>query len=241
MILSMAATLFFGLAPLILGSIIDLGIIKPTVWFANPRSWVDSKDATLDWILGGLVIFVWVQFCRFGLVAQQVWRFFTFAPNPPGNNLAAANNNQANDDLNDAAHLPAPAEDDELAHVAERWYGENGRTERFFSVLQAALVEFEYDEIDPVILLDEVCYPMVKGLMAILFWPLFCLGAIELRAPVMGAMARMLVVRTVLVFGVAHQTRPIWRERAMKVWKDARKAARDDLYLIGEMLMSYAG
>ncbi|GKY93129.1 hypothetical protein MPSEU_000281100 [Mayamaea pseudoterrestris] len=230
MTLCASAALFFGLSPLLLGSIIDVGVIKPKAWFMGAEPWVDQKDIVLDWLLGAVLLFVWVQFCRFGFVARHIWAFFTLAPP-----------NRAAIVVNGGAQPHAPAMDDGNEPLNGAWLGEFGRTTHFVAIWKAALLDFEYDKIDSAVLLDDFCFPLIRGLFSTLFWPLGCLGVIHLCAPTTSALFRALIVRCSILLTIAHKTSPFWLEPAKKLLKAAHKSARDDLFLLGERLMTYGG
>jgi E3 ubiquitin-protein ligase MARCH6 len=231
-VLNVTALLRHGLSPLLLGSIIDLGLIKSRAWFMGDEPWIDTETSMLNWILGSILLLEWAHHSRVGLKSLRSM-FLLLPAGNEGNreHAAAAAAETSNDAVNEgestgATNLP--------------WQGKHGRTDRFASAWEAAVYRFEYDKIDRSVLLHDFCFPMVRGLMAALLYPLLCLGICQ-SATVFTGLQRAVIIRTVLVLSCANQASPVWSNYAKELFKSAQKAARDDLYLIGEVLQTYSG
>lgn len=218
MVLSTSFVILLGLVPFFLGSIVDLAIFKSAAWFMAHEPWFEPQEAWMDYLLGAVVLLVWLQYCRVGHLARQLWRFFAAAPNAGGNRDAG----------NAFGQQPV-----------EAWAGENGRISRLLSVWKVSIVDYDYDKVDSATLLDDVCFPLLRALSIILFWPLLCLGVICWRATTLSGFLRVLVVRGALLLALAHQSSHVWMGSVRKMVEWCRKTARDDLFLMGEVLMSY--
>jgi E3 ubiquitin-protein ligase MARCH6 len=215
--LTVSAAIWLGAAPLMLGSVLDVAFIKPTAWFNSEEEWVDLKSLCLDWILGIVVLSVWSQLSIAAVFDKGFWSFFGVGARG-----------------NAAADAPAGVDAD---RATLDWQGEHGRTACFFEVWKHVIVDFEWDKVDPAILLDQFALPILRQLSI----TMLILSTVLLTCDwwhILPGLANV-IVRSVLYATGAVQIGFVWKDQVRKWLQVAHDAARDDLYLVGEVLVDY--
>jgi len=254
-----AAALWFAVAPLLLGSIVDVGLIKSTDWFMGKEDWIDAKTIFLDWVTGFALLYVGEYMCIAGVMTKSFWDFMF--PLDGGGDVpmqgqeGAAGNNNNNDDMavenhNDARDVPevpvVGANGDVQHHASEleMWQGPNGRIARFYET-KLAVLQWEWDKVDPSVLIYEVPLPITIALLLTLVVPLAAMVIVLFlfRSPVVASSGlwRASFVRGIMVVAAMAQAASAWREQVLSWFEAAHRTARNDRYLIGEVLMDYAG
>jgi len=136
------------------------------------------------------------------------------------------------------------------------WQGKLGRAAKFFMVWRSVLLDWEWDSVDRQILIDEFAWPTTKELSSALvgsyLWyqlmlysvmavfkvqqggfTIRYLGFVEL------GIFRIFLFRFCMVIHVLFQLGSRSRASIDRWFEAAHEAARDDRYLIGEILMNY--
>ena len=119
------------------------------------------------------------------------------------------------------------------------WSGKHGRLARFWDVGKAIVGNWEWDQVDEVELLHDCAIPLVVELFWTLFFPVATLGVCVLLAPQLSGLIRTILVRSVVVLTCSVQLGRVRKDQLRRFLDAAHKAARDDRYLIGEVLMNY--
>lgn len=193
--------------------------------------------------------------------------FFAFGQgaregNDVQNDDFADNNNQ-----DDAGERPgfdrnlAPGvrnENTEFQKEQDRWQGDDGIIFQFSNTLVSIIVHKEWDKIDPDVLLHRCAYPVLRQLVIAFFTPSFVLLTwlilrtyilgyafnSDVSVPIIGIVLEQGFFNKVLfqcssIMTLIIQVSSASRE-SLKYWFDAvHKEAREDRYLVGEILLDY--
>lgn len=224
-VLLYTAFLWFGLVPLFLGFAYDMVFIKSSEWFLGEEQFADVKSLAMDWATGTIMIYIWSFLCIRGVLTRR-FRVFVLE----GRELPEENN-------------PADARAAAWVHAGDgrlrlTWQGDHGRIALFWNVWNAVVLNWEWDKVDPTILLHDVAIPVAVEL----FWTV-CIPLLFIlscwRFSCFSGLTRAVTVR--LLFGLVSfaQVARVWRDQFLTWFEAAHKSARDDLYLIGEILMNY--
>ena len=232
MVLLTTAISCVGLAPLLVGSIVDLAFIKTSPWFMGEEQWIDQKSLVLNWILGAIILRVWIQLSRIGIMTKGSWRRL-FAQDNERNNANANNNNNDN---RDAAANGRNNRNETADPILQE---ESDRSTQFYSALKAAVLDFEYDRVDPTVFLRDFSFPLVRELALTLVVPSLCLYLFHSSLSTVTGMLRVFIIRGILLLSCTIQMSRVWPTQANKLFEAVQKTARDDLYLIGEVLQNY--
>jgi E3 ubiquitin-protein ligase MARCH6 len=222
-VLLATAVLWFGLAPLLLGFCYDLAFIKPESWFASSGPFCDVKSCLWSWISGSVLLYVWADLCILGVLTRN-YRVFVL------DGAAAGNHENDEADPNDLV-----AENRAILS----WQGKHGRMARFWGIWRSILLGWEWDQVDESLMLRECAGPVVCELMYTLTYPTLAHGLCMYRFPFLSAYARMVFVRSVFAVTCCIRVGWAWKEQLRRFFDVAHRTARDDLYLIGEILMNF--
>jgi hypothetical protein len=123
----------------------------------------------------------------------------------------------------------------------DQWYGPGGRAATFLSHSRAIFQGFEWDKVDSRLLLHDVAFPVTLHLAMELGLPALVLCMSLWDLPIYAASRRRLVTRSCLFLYSAFlsQSQKVWRARFRRWFQAAHRLARDDRYLIGEVLLNY--
>lgn len=226
MVIVTAAGLWLGLAPFLAGFLVDLAFIKSTGWFIGEEPWVDKRSVIMDWLCGIVLLHQWTGLCVEGFLTKRFWRNAIDG--------AARNEDENQADAQAAAWLNAG---DNRLRLA--WQGKHGRVGRFVDVWKSICFDFEWDKVDSGILLNDCAVPVTTMLLWTLAFPLAVLGFSFRRHSYLTGLARVVCVRGALLVACLIQTARAWQEHVLTWFDAAHKAARDDRYLIGEVLLNY--
>jgi len=158
---------------------------------------------------------------------------------PPNEDAAAdvqvaANNNELND-----AH-----EDENIIMEQPRWQGKEGRISKLFSIWKSILLRWEWDAVDHVPMIHECALPVAKQLSIPLVVSSLYYAAWLLVSSIFGSYEeygqyRRIAFRISCAVTVMAQL-CITFDYQIRAWfRAAHNAARDDRYLIGEILLNY--
>jgi E3 ubiquitin-protein ligase MARCH6 len=222
-VLGTTAFLWFIVAPLMLGLCYDLAFIKSESWFAGQEPFCDVNSSLWSWMGGSVLLYVWADLCILGVLTRNYRVFVLDGAAPAGNN----ENDDA--DMNDAA----------VNRGLSTWQGKHGRMARFWGIWKSIFLGWEWDQVDEVLLLHECALPVVYELRYALTFPLLAYGICLFRFPLVSGYARMIFVRCILLITCCTRLGLAWKGQLRTVFDVAHKTARDDLYLIGEILMNF--
>ena len=236
-------------APLVLGLSYEIAAVHSSKWFAGGEAVITARSVALSWMAGLAMLNAWAFFAYFSVFTKQFWaNVGNGMLEPPldenGNPMPARirGNNQGDPDQNAVNGL--------------RWQGKEGHVARFFNIWRAALLDWNWEKVDPVTLLEEFAYPITKQLLSALvgsalsFTLLMNVVPLLVRAeqgslllPLLGQVERgvfrQAAFRTCMAIHVIVQLCSANRGRLEGWFEAAHNAARDDRYLIGEVLMNY--
>jgi E3 ubiquitin-protein ligase MARCH6 len=221
-VLFVTAVLWFGMAPLLLGFCYDLAFIKPVEWFAGAGPLCDWNSSLWSWMSGSVLFYVWADLCILGVLTRN-YRVFVL-------DGAAVHPENVDAEANDAAAVN---------RGVSSWQGKHGRMARFWGTWRSIVLGWEWDQVDEVLLLHECAAPVVCELMYTLIYPILAHGLCLYRFPFLSASARMLFVRLVFAVTCCIRVGRAWKEQLRSFFDVAHKTARDDLYLIGEILLNF--
>jgi len=212
------ALLFFGAAPVFLGMVYEIAFVKSDDWFAATKWPPFSRNDNwwLTWTLGTFLLYIWADFCIWGVLTRN-YRAMVLE----GRDAAPANENATNSDEEGS------------------WQGKHGRMARFFDTWKAVITNWEWDRVDQVTLLQECASPIVVALVKTLLFPLVALIVFLLRFPMASGSTRAIVARSVLALSCFLRISLVWKAQLSGWFEAAHRSARNDRYLIGEILMNY--
>ena len=208
-ILVFTGLLWFVLMPFLIGLVCDIIFFWTNELFVGQFSCLEKIEFITFWAFGGVVLAGWSAGCVVGLLTREFWMGIFI------------------NDVNRA----------ELPRDPSEWQGSHGKISRFFDVWKAVVLGWEWDQVDKSFLFDECTLPILRILMVVLFVPTLVasmpVGWISASFPI-AAIVKSLVV---IVLGI-HICMSC--EKAISSWFDAiHQTARDDRYLIGQLLINY--
>jgi len=161
-VLAATAASWLVACPLALGLNYELCLLKSPAFFSGKEVLIDLHGLAMSWVVGSVLLNSWAIICSKSVFTKAFWVNF-------GNGMLEADveENLRNRQL-DAVAIE---EDGAGGH---KWQGEEVRTGKFFSILRASVVDFEWDRVDRVALLVECAIPVTKNLSITLLVPSFC-------------------------------------------------------------------
>lgn len=214
---------WFGFAPLLLGMCYDIAFIKSPDWFDGKQPFHNVDASVRSWMEGTVLLYIWADLCILGVFTRN-YRVFVLEGPAQQNNIEEV-----------------AAEDPETSTVGNTlsWQGKNGRVARFWGILNSVVQGWEWDQVDEVALMHECSVPIVKELSYVLLFPLFLYGVCLFPFPFLSGFTRSAIVRSGLALTCCVRICVVWKDQLRNFFNLAHKTARDDLYLIGEILMNY--
>lgn len=225
MVLFETAVLFFGLSPLLLGVAYDLAFIKSLEWFAGHEIGIDLKSLAASWATGGLLLYVWSFLCLRGVLTRR-FRIFLVE----GREMAEEENQ---------ANARAAAWQNVGGRLRLTWQGEYGRMAQFLEIVHAVLVNWEFDRVDKNVLMHYVAIPIFVGLSWIVAIPLSFVYLSMWKWGNLSPLIRAVTTRVLLGSSLVLQILRIWGDQVGIWFEKVHATARDDLYLIGEVLQNF--
>jgi E3 ubiquitin-protein ligase MARCH6 len=210
--------LWFIVAPMLLGFLYEFTFIKsPVLVVGWSRPVISVQSLLLTWNLGTFFLYTWSDLCILGIFRKG----FRPLEEP---HLRRENNE---------------GEEGELRDVASLWQGTNGRIGTFWYSLRLIVFNWEWDKVDDSVLNKNVAFPVTKQIflcLMILTMPSFLL----LKTwPSTSEYTALFISRlSLLVYG-SFQMGWFWRRQILMWFEKAHKTARDDRFLVGEVLLNY--
>lgn len=222
--------LWFGICPMLLGSIYqafflgvsNIGIID-----------LDHHTIVAGWKTGTMLLNLWATVCYFRLLTIDFW-VRVFAAEGQGNANANANGGEGPNANNPARNAQAqPANNDEIRNVF--WQGEDGAIGRCVKSIMEFAPGWEWDKLDKNALLQDSSMRIFRHLAISCLVP-WAMAYLLSQADVFltSTIVRLIIVVTILIDFVSSN-----RESLQRWFEAAHKVARDDRYLIGEVLLNY--
>lgn len=224
--------LWLIVSPTFLGIMYDMCFIMARDRWNGEVSLLDLKSCAKGWLSGLLMLNVWVVMCYFGAFSRRFWQGL----------VMNVNENNAQEEAN--------------ANIEQGlcWQGKDGRIYNFINSLVDILVCWEWDKVDSTVLLRNCMLPISKELGLLFFGSLFTffthmyifpyISSTSFLSSILPMLAeigfyRMITFRisaalvlTIRLCFVCHNMLHHW-------FQAAHRAARDDRYLVGEVLMDY--
>ncbi|KAL3931926.1 MAG: hypothetical protein SGBAC_011084 [Bacillariaceae sp.] len=238
-----SALLWAAVAPFALGLTYELVAVKSSKWFMMEGPLIDTKTAVMSWLLGFVALNIWAFESYNNFFTEDFWANFWNAIVEPADDNAAR---EARDNVN--AGIGASGKGS--------WQGKNGRVAQFFNVWRSVVVDWEWEDVDRVVLLDDFSRPIARQVASALVGSTICWQIVVQIAPsilqvgnggfllplfgqVEYGIFRMVIFRLCAVGHVGVQLCTAHRRRIEQWFGVAHDAARDDRYLVGEILMDY--
>lgn len=236
--LAYAGLLAVLVAPLLLGSVIDLMFLRSSAWFMGQVHWIDSESIVLNWIAGFILLSTWAYLCVLKFFTKAYWR-----AQDDEDVADDVRGRQRNPNRAEGAQADVPAVESAEAggNPLNTWQGERGRIGTFFSIWKAVILEWEWDKVDEVALLRDVAIPISCGLASALLPTLTSLAFCCWRHVLLSSWIRASVIRGILFLSGLAQVVIFWRHEVHEWFEAAHTVARDDRFLIGEILQNYEG
>jgi E3 ubiquitin-protein ligase MARCH6 len=233
-VVSLALVMWNLVIPLMLGFLYEVLVLKSTDWFAGEAPLLTSSSFLMNLSSGVLLLNVWAGLCIKSAFTKQFWlNVGMLAMEGEGDNA-------------DIPNADPPIDSSGLSP----WQGyQHGRIALFFDVMKDALLCWEWDRVDPDLLLSQVVHPITVALSIVLAFPCVILAGLAvvvkyLELPedsfVSDGTLRQLVFRAFSVVTIGMQCFIVFNEELKKWFKIVHKAARDDRYLVGEVLLDYS-
>lgn len=238
--------LWIAVAPLLLGLSYEFALVKSSEWFLGQEVFLDWKTCAISWFMGTVVLNTWSFLLYFKFFTRQFWsNVGNGILEPPLNEDGNPNPNARNNEREDAN-----------AEVGLTWQGKQGRVARFYRIWRSVLLDWEWDSVDRTILIDEFARPSTKEIASALvgsalsyqlagyaFIAIFKMKQGGLTFPLLGfvklGIFRKFLFRFCMAVHVLFQIGSRSRSSIDRWFQAAHEAARDDRYLIGELLMNY--
>ena len=170
-------------------------------------------------------MYLWADFCIWGILTRN-YRALVLEGH----------------DLQDDNAANAEAEgwiEDEQGRNHLTWQGKHGRVARFYDTWKAVITEWEWDRVDEVTMLRDCALPVLTAIFVTVAVPMAPLAVISLRYPLVAGSTRAIVTRSLLAFSCSVQLGLVWKTQIRGWCEAAHRAARNDRYLIGEILLNY--
>lgn len=240
-----SAMLWCAIAPIAFGLSYDISIIKSPAWFHGSETLLDTPTVLLSWLTGLVALNAWAYFAYFSVFTLKFWsNIGNGMLEPPldenGNPIPVRNN------LDD---IPGSRSD---------WQGKQGRVAHFFRVWKASSFDWDWEQVDKTVLLDDFAVPIARQLASTLVGSLLSFMVVlnvflsltgnegsRIALPLFGVVERgvfyQAIFRCCMVSHIGVQLCSSFRGQ-LNVWlESAHKAAKDARYLVGEILVNYQG
>jgi E3 ubiquitin-protein ligase MARCH6 len=235
-----ATFLWFFAIPCLLGVLYHVMVVKTPEWFTGEDRDVSLTSFFDSWVTGSVLLNAWAFLCVKSVFTKQFWINI-------GNLIFVVEGEDGNRGRDNG---------DDNTNEKFCWQGaKKGRIARFFRMLSRALLRNEWDKVDHDVLLAECVYPIATQATLALFLPsmlfavwLLCLGFLShenvgMVLPRFGlifeGVFRQHVFRALTAVTVTVQLFLLSSVQLREWFEVLHKAARDDRYLVGEMLLNY--
>jgi len=238
--------LWIAIAPLALGLSYEFAVMKSPKWFSREEPFLDLKTLAISWIMGTVVLNTWSFLLYFKFFTRRFWSIL-------GNGILEP---PLNDDGNPNPNARNNAGEDANAERGLIWQGKRGRVSKFFKIMRSVLLDWEWDTVDRTIMIDDFARPTAKEIASALvgsalsYQIVLCVVLTIFKVqkggfllPILGlvdvGIFRKLLFQICMAIHVLVQIGSRSRASIDRWFEAAHEAARDDRYLIGELLMNY--
>lgn len=215
---------------------------------------VSTRDMILvNWGTGTLLLNLWATMCYFQMFTKRFWADLIIGEgrananadeqdNEPDGARQGGDGGRNNLDRNNVAG----GEDNAQVPVATEppkfiWQGKDGAIARAVESIKAFTSGWEWDKVDKQLLLEDCAFPISKHLAIAFAIPVaalpFAASLTKAAGRQIGATAifRIVAIATIIVDSINSS------KQGLNRWfQAAHKIARDDRYLIGEILLNYS-
>ena len=212
---------WFFVVPWLVGFMYELAFVKSNEWFYGTEPHTGGHGWLLKWSLGTLIMYVWADLCIWGIFTRNYRALVLEGRDIPDENAAAA------------------GDDGENGQLRLTWQGKHGRVARFYDTWKGVITNWEWDQVNEVTLMRDCATPVLTTVFVTLAVPLLPLAAISLRYPLIPGSTRAIVTRSLLALTCCFQMGIVWKAQLRGWFEAAHRAARNDRYLIGEVLLNY--
>jgi E3 ubiquitin-protein ligase MARCH6 len=252
LVLLQSFLLWFVIAPATFGISYEITVVKSSEWFGGEEKVCNSKSLAFSWFMGTVVLNTWSFLLYFKCFTRQFWANIGNGILEPPIEGNGDGNRGRRDEL---AQNDANRTEGQLI-VDYSWQGNQGRVARFFRVWRSVLVDWEWETVDRTKLIDDFARPVTKQLASalvgsslsfhLLLYAVFTMFPVEqgeVVFPLVGRFAldgfRVAMFRLCMLCHVLFQLASAFRSRIDRWFEAAHEAARDDRYLVGEVLLNY--
>lgn len=211
-VLAYTGALWFFVCPFLLGILYEIVLIKPVDWFAGKDTHYSLDCFLSPWLTGTLLLYIWSFLCIRGVLTRR-FRVLVFEGR----------------DLQDNDNLPPQ----------DTWQGEHGHMALFWNIWNSVWTNWEWDKVDRTVLLDNVAIPVARQLLYVTTTALCSLALSSWRLSNIPVVGQASAVRIIIILSSSIRIGRLWRDDLARWFEVAHKTARDDLYLIGEVLMNH--
>lgn len=238
-------TLFLGIIPFSVGTFYELCVgITGNNW-SEFKTLFAGLSVTRTWIPGAILFYGWFAMAYIGAFSRTFWTGLARGA------AAAAAPNIENADAQEAEEVQIEDKPE------DSWQGKEGKIGQFLDVITQVMSQWEWDKVDPQVLLKETLYPVFLNVLMSNVIPviLLCIFIVVqkilfgstpdggLYIPILGIVSdeafRMWIFRFWSVVIISAQLGLLYKAPLEKWYKAAHDAARDQRYLIGEVLLDY--
>lgn len=223
-----ATFLWTCVAPFLLGLVYELVFLKSDAWFKGDEPLFDLKSLLLSSLSGFIILDIWASLCVLGVFTRKFRGMIVIGDEDNALVRNLDNEQQGEDDLG-ANNEP----------TSLSWQGANGRLARFTDTFRAVVVKWEWDRVDEVVLLEECTRPILHALLTTVLVPLVFVSAFGCAFSDSSGRIRAVLTRLTLFLVCSLQIGIAWKDQLWELVEVAHKTARDDRYLIGEILLNF--
>lgn len=233
-VLAATGMLWLVVCPLALGLNYELCLIKSPGWFSGEEDFIDLQAMAMSWVVGSVLLNSWAFLCSWNVFSKTFWVNL-------GNGMLEVDVEQNRRDREQNAN----AQGNQNGAGALLWQGKNGRTGKFFGILKAVLFHWEWDQVDYVALLVECAIPVSKSLGITFLAPSLCYLLWFWSMDVLVGLSdlpgshRLYIFRLATASTLFVQLCIAFRAQIQRWVVTLHKTARDDRYLIGEVLLNF--
>lgn len=244
--------LWFMVCPLCLGLTYTSSVVAPQGFIYGNGSVHMPTIVLKSWVSGFFFLHSWATLCYLGAFTKEFWVAIgnAFNPGDAANNNVRVGDNELdnNDNIIAAAAI--------LGNGG--WQGKNGKIGNFVRAVTDVISGWEWDKVDHVTILQECTFPVAQQLVTslggsyLIFYVMTCLSKLfffdpskdyAFIVPVIGALEKGIYLSALFkastIFVITIQLATAFEVPLRSWFHAAHNIARDDRYLIGQILMDY--
>ena len=228
-VVALAAFYWVILAPLVLAMAYELAVTTK-LWFVGEESFRPGS-ILFSWATGSLLLNSWAYLAYCNAFTKEFW--------------IDVGNAALDVDANQAQHAAAANRDAQPPHPTAPlipWQGGNGRIAGFAATIKVVLFDWEWDRVDQRTLLTDCAQMVVVQIAKTVVMPFAFVSLVYVALGTEGLAAwwSILLFRMLLLSAATTNYLLSYQEQLQSWYEVAHKAARDDRYLIGEVLLDYS-